>query len=330
MDITKLTNLVQSMKTDAAAQAGQKPSFRRAPTGPASAGTAHVYYRSGDERVYLGTVDNKAKLVFFSRTASDQLIKANFEANKIVYVNKVRGVTVNKVDDAAGRIVFNWINTNNMHNPQPLTFAHLGKNNQFLDGCKLHHASHQFHLTRELRGEDIRERIFWYLRGSRKVKFEDFVIVFEWLSFDTGLIMEMKRKVAYHTIKGWISEEVRGKLMEWCVESDATKGTTLVQQMAEVETQVRAEMDAAEERREQQVAAATTVDENLVFVHESIAGKANAGLTAEVMSRGGSETGEGPDSVSEGTDKGKAEDEVETAKSVQGARRLSYAKILRG
>lgn len=272
---TKLTILLDSMRNNEATTDMNPTSFRRAPTRPASAGSAHVYYRSGDEKFYLGTVSNKDKLVFFSRTASDQLLKADFNSNTMKYVNKVRGITVSNVDDTAGRIVFNWINTNDIHNPRPLTLAHLPKNYQLLDGCKLHHASNAFHLERDLRGDAIRASIFMYLRNLRKVTLEDFQMVLEWLYFDAGLVMEMKRKIAYQTIKGLLPDDERGRLMNWCVESDQTEGTTLVQQMVGAEAQVQAQMKASAARREQQAALAEQqMVDNLVVVHESAYGEA--------------------------------------------------------
>lgn len=248
----------------------------RAPTGPASAGTVHVYYRSGDDTLFLATSNNKPQLVYFSRTAHDQLMKANFEANMMVYIENVHQVIVDEVDDVSGQIVINWITSNNMYNPQPLTIAHLGMNNSFLDGCKLHHACHVFHLNRDLRGEDIRQRIFWHIRSSPQVDIEDFKIVLEWLKFDVGLVKEMMRKVAYKTLYGWIPDDEREQMMSYCVEYDQTKGTKLVEQMAKVEAEVKASIRAGAARRAREAGHAQSANEFLIPVHGSAADRVGA------------------------------------------------------
>ncbi|KAM0721395.1 hypothetical protein Q7P37_002319 [Cladosporium fusiforme] len=327
--LTKLNTLLDSMRAKGARKADSSP-VGRAPSGPASAGSAHVYYRSGDEKVYLGTISNKDKLILFSRTASDQLVKANFDANKMVYVLNVRAVVVNKVDDNAGRIVFNWINLNDMKSPSPLTFAHLGHKNTFLDGCKLHHAAHQFHLDRDLRGEDIRERIFWHIRGIKKVTIQDFQAVLEWLTFDAGLVKEMMRKVAYHTLKGWIPDAELDALFAMCQELDLAKGSKIVEQMVEIEAEVSAQIDATMAKREKEAAL-----DRLVVTHESVAGKIKASKKQKRKAMAKAMEGNNAEVITaaQGGDKGKGKAEelnvVEqgTASTSQPSR-ISYANIL--
>lgn len=181
------------------------------PTAPAG---MQVYTTIDDKKKLLGTVANKSKLLQFSHAAKQAL--------------PARELVLKGVDEAAGRTIVAWINGNNLTRPKPLHFQLLGSNPQFIDGCKIHHAAYMFLLRRDLRGDDIRNRLFDYIREIRNVTLAEFQMVQLWMHFDSGLMLEMKRKIAYHTVREWIPDDQRGQLMYYFLGYDVSNGTTLI------------------------------------------------------------------------------------------------------
>lgn len=223
------------------------------PTGPAG---MQVYTTNDGKKKLLGTVANRSKLLQFSHAARQAL--------------PARELVLEGVDEAAGRTIIAWINGNSLTRPKPLLFRLLGSNPQFVDGCKIHHASYMFQLRRDLRGDDIRNRLFEYIRAIRNVTLAEFQMVQLWLYFDSGLVLEMKRKIAYHTVREWIPDEERGQLMYYFLGHDVSNGTTLVKEMVELEAFYTAEVAREAEKRTQATAIEPAVESGSVTSESTV------------------------------------------------------------
>lgn len=261
IDMSMISNKLQNM--------GPRLSERRlAPaitpiTSATTNGPAHVFYhnKSGD-KVFLGPIADRNKLAHFSGKAYDQIISANWQPNN---VDKLE-IIIPQVDYDAGRIVLKYIEYNNPHNPRPLTPNLLPARAAFAVSCKVHHACNTLRINRQARGEYLRNHLVATVRDTRPLTFIDFRLACEWVFFDVGLMKIMLNKVAFQTLKGWVSQDELAKIWNYVVESDNNKRTTWIEQL----NAIFAVLDK-EEKEKAAAKRAAKEQENATFVHESVA-----------------------------------------------------------
>lgn len=106
--------------------------------------------------------------------AKDQLTKTDRASSKTAHLSNAREVVIQEVDDTCGRLVYAWITTNDIHKPKSLPYSILGNSPAFLLVCKMHHACRAFRINIKFRGDEIRDRLWLYLRHLKRVTFEGF------------------------------------------------------------------------------------------------------------------------------------------------------------
>jgi hypothetical protein len=231
-----------------------------------SVGNAHIFYfKPEGGKIFLGTAENRTKLVHFSNAARDQLIKVDPQTGKPKNMGNDREVIIPTVDYDAGRLVLKFINENAIHSPKALSSALLPTNCPLSYTCKVFQACNAFRIPRELRGNEIREHILSQIRGLRYVILADFQHVVENVHFDAGLVHIMCNKVAFYTWKKWTSEHELACIWEY-INLPATAHLDLAAKMEEVWNEVwlkapEEEQDAFREQYGLQV----------VVVHQSAA-----------------------------------------------------------
>jgi hypothetical protein len=202
-------------------------------------------------KLFLGTADNQAKLVRLSGVAREQL---------------TREVIIPPVDYDAGRLVLEYINENDVHNPKPLGLSSLSPHAPLSFACKVYHACNAFRIPRDLRGNEVREYILFSIRGLKNVTLVDFQSVCESVHFDPGLMRVIFNKVAYHIMKKRISEYELSCIWEY-VNLPSTAHLSLVGKIEEVWQEVwdRASNDEQFAFREEHGL-------QIVVVHQIVAG----------------------------------------------------------
>lgn len=189
-----------------------------------------VYYcASAGNKIFLGTVDDAPKFAHFSLIARDQLHsgEARSEVNKGIQ----RRVTVGRVDREAALLVLKYINNNSMYQPEPITDAHVPTDSTFALRCKVHHACNVFRIPRQLCGDDLRDRVCFEIRQLPTVTCADLQLICETAYFDAGLMNIMQNKVAYHTLRGWMSEHELACIWEFVREHDEVKGSNYAERI---------------------------------------------------------------------------------------------------
>jgi hypothetical protein len=165
-----------------------------------SVGNAHIFYfNPNGGKIFLGTAENRTKLVHFSNAARDQLIKIDPQTGKPKNMGTDREVIIPTVDYDAGRLVLKFINENAIHSHKQLSSALLPTSCPLSFTSKVFQACNAFRIPRELRGNEIREHLLSQIRGLRYLTLADFQHVCENVHFDTGLVHIMCNKVAFHT-----------------------------------------------------------------------------------------------------------------------------------
>jgi hypothetical protein len=232
-----------------------------------SAGNAHLFFfKPNGGKLFLGTADDRGKLVRFSNVARDQLVKINVQSGKPKNMGNDREVIIPAVDYDAGRLVVRYINENSIHNPKQLSLALLPAHFPLSFACKVYQACNSFRIPRDLRGNEVREHILSQIRGLRNVNLTEFQSVCETLHFDVGLMRVMCNKVAFHTFKKWISEHELSCIWEY-INLPSTAHLGLVGQTEEVWQDV---WDRASD--EEQCAFREEHGLQIVVVHQSVAG----------------------------------------------------------
>jgi hypothetical protein len=213
---------------------------------------AHIFvFKPNGGKLFLGTADNQAKLVRFSGAAREQF---------------AREVIIPPVDYDAGRLVLKYINENDIHSPKPLALSSLPAHAPLSFACNVYHACNAFRIPRDLRGNEVREHILFSIRGLKNVTLADFQSVCESVHFDAGLMRVLFNKVAYHTMKHWISEHELACIWEY-VNLPSTAHLSLVGKTEEVWQEV---WDRASD--DEQFAFCEEHGLQVVVVHQSIAG----------------------------------------------------------
>jgi hypothetical protein len=185
-----------------------------------------IYYLDGENRIFLGVAEDKALLARFCTTGGDQL-KAAIESSE-------NELVLEPLDHAAGLIILRWINKNNTYNPRPLAFG-VPEQFSFELFIKIHHATHVFHVRRELRGKKVRQLLVGHINGLRETCFEDFKLAEERLQFDQPLVYMMRSQVlSMHLVSG-LAEGEYDKIVQYC----ATKEEGLLKEMDSIETEIR-------------------------------------------------------------------------------------------
>lgn len=280
----------------------------------ASSGTTHLFYHNHDgTKTSLGTFDDRIKLIHFSGVAHDQIVRFETNPDKVKAAGSTREVNFFSVDLDAGRIVLDYINNNNIHNPLPLSLNLLPARAPFAISCKVHHACNTFRIVRAARGEQLRDHIARHIRHTKAATFLDFKLACDWLFFDTGLMKLMLQKVAYHTLKEWIDQHELGRMWRYCTQSDRTKGSNLVERLNVVFAEL--------ERQEREKAAG-----DATVVHKSVAG-APVDLTSSpqkgAVAAAGAQAASSPASS-----KGEGVEAKEASGGKSSASKISYAKVL--
>lgn len=258
------------------------PSRVDVPPSPAAPGTAHIYYRDGDAKVFVGSVTSRVTLTAFSTAARAHLMRYNPATKQSVMTPKAHEVILSKIDSAAGRAIIEVINNTNLHAPKPLLLSMLHEDSSIDFLAKVHQACHAFGLNHQLHGGEVRNAIFSYLRDLRHIELHDFKLFAEELYFDRGLVDKMQYKVALFTLNNWFSEDERRDFMYYAWDSDFLKGTNLMNGIAAEETKIQAERTKRDEEE-----AAKKAAEEFVFVHQSVAGKAKEVSSASKKATGG-------------------------------------------
>lgn len=212
---------------------------------PPTLGGVNVFYNaSRGNRVFPGTVDENSKFTHFSLVAREQLARDTAGSSKNSNASKKRSVTLGRIDHVAGLLVINYINTNNIHNPEPLTNELLPAASTFAFRYKVHQAFNAFRILRQVCGDDFRDRLCYEIRQLPIVTFADFQLVCETVPFDAGLMNVMQNKVAYHTLRGWIIEHELACIWEYVGKCDATKGRNYAERIEILFQKLQADADA--------------------------------------------------------------------------------------
>ena len=187
------------------------------------------YYASAGNKIFLGTVDDATKFAHFSLIARDQLHSG--EARSEVNKGNQRKVIVGRVDREAALLVLKYINNNSMYQPEPITDAHVPTDSTFALRCKVHHACNVFRIPRQLCRDDLRDRVCFEIRQLPTVTCADLQLICETAYFDAGLMNIMQNKVAYHTLRGWMSEHELACIWQFVSEHDKVKGSNYVERI---------------------------------------------------------------------------------------------------
>ncbi|KAM0706078.1 hypothetical protein Q7P35_006626 [Cladosporium inversicolor] len=245
-DTASFDSFSTTTSLDAMEAAEIKANISKKPSSiPTTAFGVNVFYNNNSgNRVFLGTVNDKSKFTHFSLVAREQLTKDNKAASETSNASKDRSVTLGRIDHAAGLLVLKYINTNTIHNTEPLTHELLAIDSTFAFCCKVHQAFNAFRILRQLCGDDFRDRLCFEIHQLPIVIFADFQLVYETVPFDAGLMNVMQNKVAYHTLRGWITEHELACIWEYVGKCDAVKGRNYVERIEELFQKLQADAAA--------------------------------------------------------------------------------------
>lgn len=224
---------------------GEPPSSKEPSTEPTNLDNVNVfYYASAGNKIFLGTVDDGTKFAHFSLVARDQLLAANLRFSKTANKGKQREVTIGRVDREAALLVLKYINNSDIHHPEPITYNLLPTDSTFALRCQIHHACNVFRISGQLRGDHFRDRLCFEIRQLPTVTCADFQLICETAYFDAGLMNVMQNKVAYHTLRGWITEHELACIWEFVSNHDAAKGSNYVERINATFEKLQAEANA--------------------------------------------------------------------------------------
>ena len=199
---------------------------------PTIPGSANVFYHaSPGNKVFLGTVNDRSKLAHFSLIAREQLVKEDARASKSSKTSIQYTVVLGRVDHQAGLLVLKYINDSDVQHPKPIAYDLLPADSTLALRCKVHQACNTFRIPHRLCGDEFRDRLCFEIRHLSVVTFADFQLVCETVPFDAGLMNVMQNKVAYHTLRGWITEHELACIWEYVSKSDAVKDSNYVERI---------------------------------------------------------------------------------------------------
>jgi hypothetical protein len=199
---------------------------QHSPTPSKSPEAIDIYYLNGDNKIFLGTANDKVTFARFSST-----VKSGTRSED---PSGQHDVVLENVDHEAGSLILRWINGNNMHASKPLIFD-VPATSSFKFLCKLHRATQVFRVRREFRGNRVRELIVEYIDGLKKPSFGDFELAEEELGFDPPLIYLMRSQVcSVHLVSG-LAEGEYARISEYC----EAQGKRLMEEMRAIEAEIR-------------------------------------------------------------------------------------------
>lgn len=208
-------------------------------------GSANIFYQaSHGNKVFLGTIEDRSKLAHLSLVAREQLGKEDARASRTSQTSIQHTAVLGRVDHQAGLLVVKYINDNDTQHPKPITYDLLPADNTLSFRCKVHQACNAFRIARQLCGDDFRDRLCFEIRHLPVVTFADFQLVCEIVPFDAGIMNVMQNKVAYHTLRGWISEHELACIWEYVSKSDGVKGSNYVERINKIFEKLEAEAAA--------------------------------------------------------------------------------------
>lgn len=202
------------------------------------------YYARAGNKIFIGTIDDGTKLAHFSLIACDQLLLADARSSKSANKDNKREVTIGRVDREAGLLLLKYINSNNINYPEPITYDLFPTDSTLALRCRVHHACNVFRIPRQLCGDDFRDRLCFDIRQLPTVTCPDLALVCETSYFDAGLTNVMQNKVAYHTLRGWVTEQELACIWEFVSKCDAIKGSNYIERINAIFEKLQADAAA--------------------------------------------------------------------------------------
>jgi hypothetical protein len=204
---------------------------QNAPTPSKSPKAIDIYYLDGDNKISLGTANDKITFAPFSSTVKS--------AAKGEHLNgQPEEVVLQNVDNEAASLILRWINENNMHASKPLIFD-VPATLSFGFLCKLHRATYVFRVRREFRGNKMRELLVEYIGGLKQPSLRDFELAEEELGFDPPLIYLMRSQVcSVHLVSG-LAEGEYERILGYC----GVQGERLTEEMRAIEAEIRLSLE---------------------------------------------------------------------------------------
>jgi hypothetical protein len=192
------------------------------------------YYATPFDKAFLGTVEDSSKLAHLSLVARDQLMQADVQTSKNSNKSVQLEVTLGRMDSEAGLLVLKYINDSDIHHPKPLTYDLLPANSTLAFRCRVVHACNAFRIPRQLCGQAFRDRLCFDIRQLSSVTCADFQLVCDTVAHDAGLMNVMQNKVAYHTLRGWITEHELACIWEYVNNCDGQRGCNYVERIESI------------------------------------------------------------------------------------------------
>ncbi|KAK5112888.1 hypothetical protein LTR85_011115 [Meristemomyces frigidus] len=103
-------------------------------------------------------------------------------------------------DQKAAARITTWIATSDLTKPKPLSPDVL-KLEKFDDMVNVLATSHVFRIKRDIRGNELRDRIYEYIKQG-PLSFDEFAMVCDYLHFDVGLVKTAMHAVMFNKAKG--------------------------------------------------------------------------------------------------------------------------------
>jgi hypothetical protein len=175
-----------------------------------------------------GSVNIFYQAAHVSLIAREQLVKEDTRASKSSKSSIQHTVVLGRIDHEAGLLVLKYINDSDINHPKPITYDLLPAESTLALHCKIHQACNASRIPHRLCADEFRDRLCFEIRHLPIVTFADFELVCETVPFDAGLMNLMQNKVAYHTLRAWITEHELACIWEYVSKSDAVKGSNYV------------------------------------------------------------------------------------------------------
>ena len=111
-------------------------------------------------------------------------------------------VILNKTtaDGKAAARITSWIAQNDINDPKPLSLDVL-KLETFDDCVNVLATSNAMRIKRERRGDELRDAVYAYIKQG-PLSFDEFAMVFDYLSYDYGLVKTAMHAVMFAKSKG--------------------------------------------------------------------------------------------------------------------------------
>jgi hypothetical protein len=188
----------------------------------------------GSNKTYLGWVNDKTKLAFFSR-AGDRLLnpskytkRATTNLSSDLWLPPKRRPQATElllrsgVDKRAAEIIMKWINDNSIDDPKTFIFDYAlfgPMPPSFELALNVHHAMHAFDLNREVRGQVVRKAIFEYINTRENAAIPsaaDFKHCMENIDFHVGVLGCMMQQVMWRSVNKNIDPVALEEIKEYC------------------------------------------------------------------------------------------------------------------